>query len=460
MKRTAPGIAAPGIAAPGIAALLAVVVAGCSSAHIDIQLRVPSDDHPLAGADAVSATLRDAAGQPLAFARSRPTVDALVLPNVGAGSDDTVEVDATFGGDVLARGRSCAFAVDTTKPPTVPVWFSRIGGFAATSGPDVARSDAATFAWGTGALVAGGSSDGAALTTSEFYDPVAGKFAPGPMLATPRAGARAIALGGGAVLLVGGGAKGTPAVETLTATHSTPEPAGVAPDLVDHAVAASGGAAVLIAGGRTGGMPTDSAWIVSEAGASVEPLPAMVHARAQLTVTAASDDPFAPLYVIGGVDATGPVADIEVFDPATEAFTAPGMKLATPRSQHTVTRLPSGLLLVVGGIDAAGAPIAGAEIVDPAARTVRSVAVLNVARTGHAATLLPSGRVLITGGIDADGATLASAEIFDPALGAEGDFVPTMPLDTPRAGHAVAPLCDGTYLVVGGASGAEIYNPL
>ncbi|MCA1665193.1 MAG: hypothetical protein LC659_13160, partial [Myxococcales bacterium] len=64
------------------------------------------------------------------------------------------------------------------------------------------------------------------------------------------------------------------------------------------------------------------------------------------------------------------------------------------------------------------------------------------------------------GGVDAGGAMLASAEIFDPALGAEGDFVPTAPLDSARAGHAVAPLCDGTYLVVGGASGAEIYNPL
>ena len=447
-------------AARQLAALIAVAAGGCSSAHIDIALRVPSGDHPLAGADAVAATLRDAAGQPLAFARARPSVDALVLPNVGAGSGDTVEVDATFGGDVLARGKSCAFTVDAGKPPTVPVWFSRIGRFAATSGPDVARIDAATFAWGTGVLVAGGNSNGAALATSEFYDPLAGKFAPGPTLATPRAGARAIDLGSGSVLLVGGGGTGTPAVETLTATHSTPEPAGVAPDLVEHAVAASGGAAVLIAGGRIGGTSTDGAWIVTEAGASVEPLPAMAHARAQLTLTAAGDGPFAPLYVIGGVDATGPVADIEVFDPATEAFSAPGMQLATPRSQHTVTRLPSGLLLVIGGIDAAGVPIAQAELVDPAARTVRSVASLNVARTEHAATLLPSGRVLVTGGVDANGATLASAEIFDPALGAEGDFVPTTPLDTERAGHAVAPLCDGTYLVVGGASGAEIYNPL
>lgn len=443
-----------------VAGSVALGVAGCGRAQIDVVLRVPSGDHPLAGADAVAATLRDAAGQPLAFARAAPSVDALSLPNVAAGSGDSVEVEATFGGDVLARGHSCPFTVDEAKPPKVPVWFSRIGRFAATSGPDVARVDAATFGWGTGALVAGGSSGGAPLATTELYDPVAGKFAPGPMLATPRAGARAVDLGGGAVLLVGGAGKGTPAVETLTATHTTPEPAGIAPDLVEHALAPSGGAAVIVAGGRIGGLPTDGAWIVTQAGASVEPLPALAQPRAQLTMTTASADPFAPLYVIGGVGAAGPLADIEVYDPAANAFSSPGMKLGTPRSQHTVTRLASGLLLVIGGVDGAGAPVARAELVDPAARAVRFVGQLNVARSQHAATLLPSGRVLVTGGLDANGNALDSAEIFDPALGAEGDFVPTTPLDSPRAGHAVVPLCDGTYLVVGGASGAEIYNPL
>jgi hypothetical protein len=441
------------------AALIACAVAGCSSASIEVQLRVPSGDHPLAGADAVVATLRDGAGQPLAFARSSASADSILLPHVPSGAADTIEVEATFGGDVLARGRSCSFAVDAAKPPTVPVWFSRIGRFAATSGPDVARIDATIFAWGTGALVAGGASNGAPLASSEAYDPVAARFVPGPMLSTPRAGAQAVDLGDGVVLLVGGAASGAPAIETLSAARSTPEPAGVAPELVEHAIARSG-AGVVIAGGRVGGVPTDGAWLVTQAGASVEPLPPMAHARARLALAAASDDPFAPLFVIGGVDDVGPVADVEAFDPASDSFFAPGIKLVVPRSRHTVTRLPSGLLLVVGGIDAAGAPIARAEIVDPSARTARVVASLRSARSEHAATLLPSGRILVTGGVDATGALLADAEIFDPALGVEGDFVPTTPLDSPRAGHAIVPVCDGTYVVVGGASGAEVYNPL
>ncbi len=442
-------------------ALAWLLVAGCSGGSIDVQLRVPPGDHPLVGAEAVAVTLRDGSGQPLAFARGPASAGSIELPHVAGGSGYTVEVDATFGADVLARGRSCAFAVDEAKPPTVPVWFSRVGRFAATAGPDLLRHDAAVFTWDTGALVAGGSSDGAALASTEAYDPLAGRFVAGPALATARAGARAVTLGSGTVLLVGGAAQGAPAIEALTASHTTPEPAGFSPMLVDHAAAATGTGAVVVAGGRVpGGPPTDAAWIVTQAGASVEPLPPMLFARAQLTLTPASDDAFAPLYAIGGVDTAGPVGEIEVFDPSAGVFADSGIRLGTPRAQHTVTRLPSGLLLVVGGVDAAGAPVGQAELVDPVGRTVRPVAMLRTPRTAHAATLLPDGRVLVSGGADANGTPLADAEIFDPALGSEGDFVPTMPLDTPRAGHALVPLCDGTFLVVGGASGAEIYNPL
>lgn len=444
---------------PTRAALACLAVVGCSNASIAIQLRVPSGDHPLAGADTVTVTLRDGFGQPLAFSRGAASAGSVTLAHVPGGAGYGVEVDATSGGDVVARGRSCPFTVDAARPPTVPIWFSRIGRFGATAGPDVARSDAVAFAWGDGALIAGGSNAGAPLATTESYDAAAARFSAGPSLATPRAGARAVALAGGMVLLVGGAAKGAPAVEVLSAAHTTPEPAGVAPELVEHAAAATGDGRVVVAGGRLAGAPTDGAWIIAQAGASVEPLPPLKRARARLTVTSASGDPFAPLFVIGGVDAAGPVAEVELFDPLTETFALAGIKLAQPRSEHTVTRLPSGLLLVVGGVDAAGAPLATAELIDPLGRAARSVALLRSARSRHAATLLASGRVLVSGGVDAAGSAIADAEIFDPSLGAEGDFVPTAPLASPRADHALVPLCDGTLVVVGGASGAEIYNP-
>ncbi|HXU73572.1 MAG TPA: kelch repeat-containing protein [Polyangia bacterium] len=440
---------------------LVLLLGGCGNGAIDVQLRVPGGDHPLAGADHVAVTLRDGAGATLAFARSAGRAQALTLAPVVAGDGYTVEVDATFNGDVIARGRSCRFDVSASKPPAVPVWFSRVGRFALTSAPAVAREQAVAIAWGDGALVVGGASGGSALASTELYDVPSATFGAGPLLTTPRAGARAVLLADGTALVIGGAAKGAPALEALTAAHSTPEPAGLSPEIVEHVAALASDGSVVVAGGRVGGVALPDAWRITDGGASVGALPPMAHARAGATLISASSDAFAPLLVVGGLDETGaPVAEIETFDPRAGVFADGGIALATPRADHTVTRLPTGLLLVVGGVDAGGAPIAGAEVIDPVNHVARPVASLRTARSHHVATMLPSGRVLVTGGLGADGAPLADAEIFDPELGPEGDFVPTAPLDTPRADHALLPLCDGTWLVVGGGPGAEIYNPL
>jgi hypothetical protein len=111
-------------------------------------------------------------------------------------------------------------------------------------------------------------------------------------------------------------------------------------------------------------------------------------------------------------------------------------------------------VLVAGGVDDSGAPLASAEIVDALARRVVATEPMRTARAGHTATLLPSGRVLIAGG------GTDAVEVFDPDLGANGAFVDAEPMQVARTGHAVVPLCDGTLLIVGGGDGAERYVPL
>ena len=71
----------------------------------------------------------------------------------------------------------------------------------------------------------------------------------------------------------------------------------------------------------------------------------------------------------------------------------PGPGRATPdmlaaRSEHTATLLSSGRLLVAGGHDPGGPPLAGAELYDPTARTWTSTAAMKNARESHTATLL------------------------------------------------------------------------
>jgi len=72
---------------------------------------------------------------------------------------------------------------------------------------------------------------------------------------------------------------------------------------------------------------------------------------------------------------------------------------------------------------------------------------LNVARYGHTATLLPSGLVLVAGGIGSNSKSVSSAELYDPAT---GKWTLTGSMSTPRYDHTATLLPDGQVLVVGG----------
>jgi hypothetical protein len=79
----------------------------------------------------------------------------------------------------------------------------------------------------------------------------------------------------------------------------------------------------------------------------------------------------------------------------------------------------------------------------------------------HTATLLPSGKVLIAGGIDETGYT-ASAELYDPVT---GTFTFTNALRTERGDHIATLMASGQVLFEAGESKGgrlpepEFYNP-
>jgi hypothetical protein len=71
---------------------------------------------------------------------------------------------------------------------------------------------------------------------------------------------------------------------------------------------------------------------------------------------------------------------------------------------------------------------------------------LAIARDLHTATLLPTGKVLVAGGIGG-GASLASGELYDSA---RGTWARTRNLADPHYAHTATLLPDGTVLIVGG----------
>src|SRR5439155_1083249 len=148
---------------------------------------------------------------------------------------------------------------------------------------------------------------------------------------------------------------------------------------------------------------------------------------------------------------------------AQEPWTwAPTADLNQPRAEHTATLLANGTVLVAGGRDAAGQPLASAEIYDPATGVYTLLAsALPAPVWGHPANRLSAGTVLIAGGSNASGA-LDSAELYDPTA---GTVSPAGPLSVPRTLASAALLLDGTALVAGGQTttsedldSAEVYD--
>lgn len=147
-----------------------------------------------------------------------------------------------------------------------------------------------------------------------------------------------------------------------------------------------------------------------------------------------------------GATATATPSDITSFNASSVA-----------RAGHTATLLPSGDVLVVGGVDAAGEPLSSTVIVS--GTTARPGPDLGTGRLGHSATLLPTGEVLIAGGVTGSDVTsvLASTELFDPMT---DSIAPGPALAEARAWH-VAAVCSGaqgveSVLLAGGVSTAGL----
>ncbi|MFO0547041.1 MAG: hypothetical protein U0271_01570 [Polyangiaceae bacterium] len=154
--------------------------------------------------------------------------------------------------------------------------------------------------------------------------------------------------------------------------------------------------------------------------------------------------------VTGGIAFVGSASTTELYDPVTNQFTFTG-SLASGRALHMAARLNDGRVIVAGG-NHFGTQTPDytefAEVYDPAIGQWSTYAPMASTRVQGTMTVLPSGDVLVVGGRD----TPDSAEVWAPNA---YEWVPTVGPIQPRLGHRAALLPDGRVLIAGGESPSQ-----
>lgn len=231
-----------------------------------------------------------------------------------------------------------------------------------------------------------------------------------------------------------------------------------------HTVTLLSDGRVLVAGGRSAsGVLADIA-IFDPATGEWTARRSMLTARWLHTATLL---PNGDVLVVGGSDRAqlqdGVLQDGEIYDPERDTW-LPIPDMAVGRAAHTATLLDNGHVLVVGG-GGPGGPVAEASIYNWSSRTWRGVADVPGARWFHTATRLVGagidGHVLVAGGRSGSDFSgfLASAVIFEPPQNEQdaGSWTPTAnALSAPRQSHTATLLPNGSVLVVGGQNASEL----
>jgi hypothetical protein len=168
--------------------------------------------------------------------------------------------------------------------------------------------------------------------------------------------------------------------------------------------------------------------------------------------------------VTGGSDAAGnPIAQAEVFAPASGTWALSGANVFA-RIDHAAVLLSDGRVLVVGGTSTqACGSSASAETYDPITEKWSVTAdPPTTGGKGLIAVALRDGRILVSGGADRCGGVVNVAMLFNPST---NTWSPTASMLVPRAFHSAVLLRDGRVLVVGGmtadgsfSAGAETYD--
>jgi N-acetylneuraminic acid mutarotase len=377
----------------------------------------------------------------------------------------TATFTGTSAGPIVITATLNVQPVTSTLPTITITPASQQPGWSAAASMTTARDDqtATLLANGQVLVVGGVDANSNPLSSAELYDPINNTWSSAGSLATARASQTATLLNNGRVLVTGGNSMGSAAIGTTLSSAELYDPISVSwssagsmstPREEQTATLLKNGRVLVVAGFNPNVRhalssadlydPVSNTW--SSAGS-------LATARGGATATLLSNG---EVLVAGGspTRATlGALSSAQLYDPTTNSWPS-AASMITARWSATATLLPSGRVLVAGGLDANWNALSTAELYDPTTNTWTSAASMG-APLGGPVTLLANGKVLA---ILADG----TAELYDPARNtwsSAGSIVPA------RTGFTATLLNSGEVLVAGGSDGnsavssAELYNP-
>jgi len=336
--------------------------------------------------------------------RGSTTSVALNPTTVSAGQASTATVTATDGG--------------ASTPPGTPDVFSPTGA------PATGRTGFISTLFADGLVLVAGGTDASnnVLKSAEIYSVSGAAFTATGNLNTARTGAVEVLLPNGKVLVAGGSSDGT----ANGALNSA--------ELFD---------------------PSAGTFGVAGSGSSNKMTAARFGATATLLNTG-------KVLIGGGENSGGVLNSAELYNPATDTFTATG-NLNAARTGASATLLGTGKVLVGGGSSngTANGALNSAEVFDPAgnagAGTFTSVAGVNptlgAGRWQPEAALLLSGKVLVAGGQNSGG-PLTTADLYDPA--ADSFTASTHQMNEARANGSAVPMPNGMVLLPGGTTSQAV----
>jgi hypothetical protein len=311
--------------------------------------------------------------------------------------------------------------------------------FTATDSMTAARGAASAAELGDGTVLLAGGSESSGY--AELYDSVSGRFMLSAPLIEPRTNAALVRLDERRVLLLGGwnGATALSSVELYDATTGVFKSAGhLLVGRVHPAAALLSDGRVLVAGGHNGKAAYSSAEIYDPGAHTSTPTGEMSAAR----VGTATALPNGTVLLTGG---SGAAATADLYYPALDGFRPTGT-MNIGRGRHAATALADGRVLVTGGLNEEGNPVADAEVFDVESQEFQLAGRMRAGRYDHGAVLLNDGSVLAVGGRDAAGA-LSSTESYDPSA---SSFTDDAALTQARVTPGVVRLPAGGALVAGG----------